>query len=64
MTSDLTLPKLDKDVLRRLQVRAAVNDRSLQAEILDILKTAAYQDLPVEAIMRAITRTTSQTVCD
>ncbi len=64
MTSDLTLPKIDKDVLRRLQVRAAVNDRSLQAEILDILTTAANEDLPAEAVMRAITQTTSHTVTD
>ena len=40
--------QLDDDVVRRLERRAADNNRSLEGEVRHILETAAEDDLPAK----------------
>jgi plasmid stability protein len=45
----LTIRNLDEKVKRKLQIRAAINDRSMEAEARAIL-TAAVEDEPEKAV--------------
>jgi plasmid stability protein len=47
----LTIRNLDENVKRKLQIRAAINGRSMEAEARAIL-TAAVEDDPEEAVHR------------
>jgi antitoxin FitA len=41
--ASLTIRNLDEDVIQRLKARAKSNMRSLEAELCDVLTTAAHQ---------------------
>ena len=44
--AQLIVRGLDDDIKRRLQKRAEASDRSLEAEVRDILRAAAFATLP------------------
>jgi antitoxin FitA len=44
--SAITIRRLDEDVKKRLQARAASNGRSMEAEAREILKSALIQQKP------------------
>jgi plasmid stability protein len=46
--STLTIRQVDEDVKRRLQVRAARNGRSMEAEVRAIIDEAVSSDVPAE----------------
>lgn len=60
--STLTIRKVDEDVKRRLQVRAARNGRSMEAEVRAILDEAvsdsAGDDVSLGAVMAEFRRRT------
>ncbi|MCQ3802900.1 MAG: plasmid stabilization protein [bacterium] len=41
--ASITVRNLDEDLKRRLRIRAAENDRSMEQEAREILKAALYQ---------------------
>ena len=53
--ASITVRKLDEDLKRRLRIRAAENNRSMEQEAREILKAALYQQpLTGEGLVRSI----------
>jgi plasmid stability protein len=52
--ASITIRNLDDDIEQRLRVRAAEHGRSMEEEVLDILRKVASEELPVRSLAAAI----------
>ena len=52
--ASITIRNLDDDVKRRLRVRAAANDRSMEEEAREILRSGVGEAAPPKDLGRAI----------